>query len=189
MKLLEDKILTEGRVVPGGVLKVDSFLNHRIDIALIDKLAEEWAELFKNEKITKIVTIEASGIALASILALRLNVPIVFAKKIGYRPGDDLYAQKVVSLTHGNTYNVVIAKKYISADDKILLIDDFLANGSALRALIKICEAGGATIVGAGIAVEKAYQKAGDEIRSHGYRIESLAKIESIDPEGGIQFC
>ena len=190
MKLLEDKIINDGLVLSGTVLKVDKFLNHQIDVKLIRELAKEWKRLYEGENITKIVTIEASGIGIACIAALEFDVPVVYAKKIkGSTIGDDLLTAKVVSFTHGNTYNVIASKDYITPDDRVLIIDDFLANGSALRALIKICESAGATVVGAGIAIEKAYQKGGDILREKGYRIESLAKIANMNSDGTIEFC
>ena len=190
MKMLEEKILNDGLVLSGTVLKVDSFLNHQIDTKLICELAKEWKRLFDGENITKIVTIEASGIGLACITALEFGVPVVYAKKLkSVTIGDDLLSSKVVSYTHGNSYNVIASRDYITKDDRVLIIDDFLANGSALRALIKICEMGGATVVGAGIAIEKAYQKGGDSIREKGYRVESLAKISKMNSDGSIEFC
>ncbi|MBQ9069858.1 MAG: xanthine phosphoribosyltransferase [Clostridia bacterium] len=190
MKLLEDKILTDGIILPGNVLKVDSFLSQQIDAPLMEKLAEEWYRLFENEKITKIVTIEASGIGIACIAALKFGVPVVYAKKMrGANPSSDYYSSKIVSYTHGTSYNVVIPKMHISDSDNVLIIDDFLANGSALRALIKICENAGAKVCGVGIAIEKTYQGGADKIRNMGYRIESLAKIKKMDDIGGIEFC
>ena len=189
MKLLEDRILRDGKVLPGNVLKVDSFLNHQIDIDLIDKLGAEWKRLYSSEKITKIVTIEASGIGIACLAARPFNVPVVFAKKSkSNNIGNDFYTTPVVSYTHGNTYDVIVSKKYLSSEDRILIIDDFLANGSALRALINIVEMAGATVVGAGIAIEKAYQCGGKQIRDLGYRIESLAKIKSMN-DCKVEFC
>ncbi len=190
MKLLEDKIIKDGRVLPGDVLKVDSFLNHQIDVELISKCGAEWYRLFKDEGITKILTIEASGIGIACLAAEHFGVPVVFAKKSkSSNIGNDFYTTKVVSYTHGQTYDVIVSKKYISRDDKILIIDDFLANGSALKALITLAELGGATVKGAGIAIEKVYQNGGNEIREHGYRIESLARISRMSFEDGIEFC
>jgi len=190
MKLLEDRIIKDGKILPGEVLKVDSFLNHQIDVALISECGKEWYRLFKDEGITKILTIEASGIGIACLTAQYFGVPVVFAKKsksAGVAP--EFLATKVVSYTHGQTYNVLVSKKYISADDKILVIDDFLANGSALKALITLAEKAGATVVGAGVAVEKVFQNGGNDIRARGYRIESLARISSISIDDGIKFC
>ena len=190
MKLLEDKILSEGRVLPGNVLKVDAFLSQKIDTELIGKLAEEWKKLFENEGITKIVTIESTGIGIACIAGLYFGVPVVYAKKTRNATlSSDVYSSKVVSFTHGNIYNVTVPKMHLDENDKILIIDDFLANGSALLALIRLCEDSGAKVVGAGIAIEKAYQGGADKIRERGYRIESLAKIKKMDDINGIEFC
>ena len=182
MKLLEEKIITDGRVLPGEVLKVDNFLNHQIDVALLNELGKEWYRLYKDEKITKILTIEASGIGIACIAAQYFGVPVVFAKKSkSLNLSSDCYTAEVYSYTKATTKTVMVSKRYISPDDKILIIDDFLANGSALEALIRICEQAGATVVGAGIAIEKAFQGGGDKIRAAGYRIESLAKVSFMD--------
>lgn len=189
MELLEKRILKDGLVLPGNVLKVDSFLNHQIDVELVDALGAEWKRLYADEKITKIITIEASGIGIACITARHFGVPVVFAKKSkSSNIGNDFYTTPVVSYTHGNTYDVIVSKKYINENDKVLIIDDFLANGSALHALIKIVEMAGATVVGAGIAIEKAYQTGGNMIRDLGYRVESLARVKSMDG-GTIEFC
>ena len=190
MKLLEEKILQEGRVLPGDVLKVDSFLNHQMDVELLSACGAEWYRLFGSEGVTKIMTIEASGIGVACLAAEHFHVPVVFAKKSkSSNIGDDFYSTKVVSYTHGQTYDVIVSRRYIRPEDRILLIDDFLANGSALRALLTLASAGGATVVGAGIVIEKAYQPGGDAIRSMGCRVESLARIRSMSPEGGIVFA
>ena len=189
MELLEKKIIESGSILPGNVLKVDSFLNHQIDINLIYELGAEWKRLYADEKITKIMTIEASGIGIACIAAMHFNVPVVFAKKSkSNNIGNDFYSTPVVSYTHGNTYEVIVSKRYITPDDRVLLIDDFLANGSALRALITLVEKAGATIVGAGVAIEKAYQHGGDKLRDLGYRIEALARVKSMN-DGKIEFC
>ena len=189
MELLEKRILKDGQVLPGNVLKVDSFLNHQIDVDLINALGAEWKRLYADEKITKILTIEASGIGIACIAAQHFDVPVVFAKKSkSNNIGNDFYSTPVVSYTHGNTYEVIVSKKYLSSDDRVLLIDDFLANGSALRALISIAESAGATVVGAGIAIEKEYQGGGNKIRDLGFRIESLAKVKSM-ADGKVEFC
>ncbi len=189
MELLEQRILKDGVVLPGNVLKVDSFLNHQVDVEFLSKCSAEWYDRFKDEGITKILTIESSGIAIACIAAQHFKVPVVYAKKSrGTSFGDDVYSTKVVSYTHGQVYEVRISKKYITPDDRILLIDDFLANGSALKVLINLAERGGATVVGAGIAIEKAYQRGGKDIRDMGYRVESLAKIQSMSPSEGIVF-
>ena len=189
MKLLEDRIIKDGIVLPGNVLKVDSFLGQKIDAPFIAKLSEEWKRLFEGEAITKIVTIEDSGIGIACIAGVYFNVPVVYAKKKANSPSADSYSTKVVSYTHGNIYNVTIPKIHLEKDDKVLIIDDFLANGSALNALIKVVEKSGAKVVGAGIAIEKNYMGGADKIRNNGYRIESLAKIKKLDDINGIEFC
>jgi xanthine phosphoribosyltransferase len=190
MKLLEDRIRKDGRILPGDVIKVDSFLNHLIDVELVSECADEWYKIYGDKGVTKILTIEASGIGLACITATKFHVPVLYAKKTrSANLSSKVLATKVVSYTHGQSYDVIVSRDYISPDDKILIIDDFLANGSALRALISITEAAGATVVGAGIAVEKEYQGGGNGIRSKGYRIESLAKIASMDDSKGIAFC
>jgi xanthine phosphoribosyltransferase len=189
MKLLEEKILNDAEVLPGGVIRVDSFLNHQIDTSLAAEMAKEWKKLYEGEKITKIVTIEASGIGLASIAGMIFGVPVVFAKKTkSSNLGNDLLFSRVTSFTHGTTYSVTISKKLLSAEDRILIIDDFLAGGSALHALIQICKNAGASIAGAGIAIEKSYQRGGANIRLLGYRVESLAKTKSISDNGQISF-
>ena len=185
MELLEQKILTDGRVLPGEVLKVDNFLNHQIDVALLNKCGQEWQRLYKDTEITKIVTIEASGIGIACIAAQYFDVPVVFAKKSkSLNLSSDCYTAEVYSYTKATTKTIMISKRYIAPDDKILIIDDFLANGSALRGLISIIDQAGATVAGIGIAIEKAYQGGGDELRSKGYRIESLASIASMSDDG-----
>lgn len=190
MELLKERIKTEGIVLPGNVLRVDSFLNHQIDVNLVSALGDEWYELFKNDGVTKILTIESSGIGLACIAAMRFNVPVVYAKKSRSAAiGNDFYSTKVVSYTHGQVYEVLVSKKYINPGDRILLIDDFLANGSALKVLINLAEMGGAKVVGAGVAIEKSYLKGGKDIRALGYRVESLAKIESMSMDGGVVFA
>lgn len=190
MKLLEEKIKSDGIVLSGDVLKVDSFLNHQIDVGVLSEMGKELKRLYANDEITKILTIEASGIGIACIAALYFNVPVVFAKKSkSSNIGDDFYTAKAFSFTHGNTNDIIVSKKYLSAEDNVLIIDDFLANGSALEALIDICKKSGAHIAGAGIAVEKHFQGGGDKLRAEGYRIESLAKIESMSPKTGVTFC
>lgn len=190
MKLLEDRIRKDGKILPDNVLKVDSFLNHQIDVKLIAACAEEWYRLFKDDGVNKIMTIEASGIGIACIVAERFNVPVLFAKKSkSSNIGDDFYSTKFTSYTHGRTYDVMASKAYIQRGDRILLIDDFLANGSALKAMINLVEMGGGTVVGAGIAIEKAFQSGADEIRGLGYRIESLARVASMKEPNYIEFC
>lgn len=189
MKLLEERIKKDGIVLDGGVLKVGSFLNHQMDVPFLDKLADEFYRLFKESGITKVLTVEASGIGIAALTALKFGVPMVFAKKSkSSNIGSDCYSAAVRSFTHGNTNNVIVEKQFLSTSDRILLIDDFLANGEALKGLIKLVSDAGATLVGSGIVIEKGFQGGGDELRKAGYRIESLAKIKSMHPLGGIDF-
>lgn len=181
MKLLEDRILKDGVVKTGNVLKVDSFLNHQMDIELFNEMGKEWKRLFADEKITKILTIESSGIGLAVIAAQYFGVPVVFAKKSQTLNLDgDLYTTKVESFTHGRVYDVVVSKKFIKEEDNVLIIDDFLANGNALLGLTHIVEQAGAHVAGIGIGIEKRYQGGGDMMRAKGYKVESLALIESM---------
>ena len=188
MKLLEDRILKNGVVKTGNVLKVDSFLNHQMDIELFNEMGKEWKRLFADEKITKILTIESSGIGLAVIAAQYFGVPVVFAKKSQTLNLDgDLYTTKVESFTHGRVYDVVVSKKFIKEEDNVLIIDDFLANGNALLGLTHIVEQAGAHVAGIGIGIEKRYQGGGDMMRAKGYKVESLALIESMS-ENDINF-
>ena len=184
MELLKQRILKDGKVKPGDILKVDSFLNHQIDVSLLNEIGKEFKRLFENEKITKILTIEASGIGIACITAQYFNVPVVFAKKSQTLNLDsDLYSTKVTSYTHGKVYNVVVSKKFINENDNVLLIDDFLANGCALLGLIDIVKQAGATVAGAGIAIEKGFQNGGEIIRDMGIHLESLAIIDSMSDD------
>lgn len=191
MKLLEERILKDGEVSPGNVIKVDSFINHQIDTVLLSECAKEWYEAFKDTGVTKILTIDGSGIGIACLAARYFGVPVLFAKKSSStsKVSDEFYSTNVISFTHGHEYNVVAKKKFISKEDKILIIDDFLANGSAMRALISLCRLAGASVVGCGVAVEKVYQGGGEYIRRLGYRVESLAKISSMSDDGNIEFC
>ncbi len=191
MKLLEERILKDARILPGNVIKVDSFLNHQIDTELVSKCAEEWYNLFNNEGVTKILTIDGSGIGIACLVARHFNVPVLFAKKISFanRVSDEFYSTKVISFTHGHEYSVVAKKEFLRPEDKVLIIDDFLANGSAMKALISLCKIAGASIVGCGAAIEKSYQIGGSDIRNMGYRVESLARISSMTDDGKIEFC
>lgn len=190
MKLLEERILKDGIVKDGSVVKVDSFLNHQMDIDLFNAMGEEWKELFKEKKINKIFTIEASGIGIACIAAQHFNVPVVFAKKTeSINLDGEVYSVPIESFTHGRTYNVIVSKKFIGAEDRVLIIDDFLANGCALQGLLSIVEEAGAQVEGIGIAVEKGWQKGGGIIRDMGIQLESLAIIDAVNPEtGGISF-
>lgn len=190
MRLLEERIAKDGKVFSGGVLKVDSFLNHQIDVGLLREIGKEFYNIFKNEGITKILTIEASGIGIACVAAEFFAVPVLFAKKSKTKNiADDVYCAKVESFTHGKEYNVVVSKEFLNKEDNILIIDDFLAMGSALNCLISLVEASGASVAGAGIVIEKAFQPGGEMIRSRGIRVESLAKIKSMSDDGEICFC
>ena len=190
MKLLEDRILKDGKIYPGDVLKVDSFINHQIDVPFVYELGREFYRLFGDAGVTKILTIEASGIGIASLAAVHFGCPIVFAKKTEtINISGDVYSSEVYSYTHRRTYNVRVAKEYLTADDKVLIIDDFLATGSALKALIKLVDEAGASLAGVGIVIEKAFQPGGDEIRATGVRVESLARIASMTDDGKITFA
>lgn len=184
MNFLEERILKDGVVKEGNVLKVDSFLNHQMDVALLDKIGEELHRRFKDTQVTKVLTIEASGIAIAYAVARCFGVPMVFAKKAkSINIDGDMYSAEVESFTHKNKNQVIVSKKFLSADDKVLIVDDFLANGCALQGLISITESAGASVVGIGIAIEKGFQYGGRSIRNLGYRLESLAIVESMDAE------
>ena len=186
MKLLEERIRKDGIVKPGNVLKVDSFINHQMDTELISELGKEWKKLFADKKINKILTIEASGIGIACITAMHFNVPVVFAKKAkSINLEGEMYTAEVESFTHKRTNQVIVSKKFLSEEDHVLIIDDFLANGCALQGLIQIVQAAGATVEGIGIAVEKGFQPGGRMIRNLGYHLESLAIVESMDAETG----
>ena len=186
MKLLEERIRKDGTVKAGNVLKVDSFLNHQMDIDLFNEMGKEWARLFADRKITKILTVEASGIGIACVAAQHFHVPVVFAKKSqSVNIDGEVYSTKIESLTHKRVYDVIVSKKFLHPEDHILIIDDFLANGCALEGLIDIVNKAGASVEGVGIAVEKGFQKGGDLIRSKGIRVESLAIVESMDDKTG----
>ena len=183
MKLLEERILRDGEVKSGEILKVDRFLNHQMDPTLFYAMAEEWKRLYDGCGVNKLLTIEASGIGIACVAGLVFGVPVVFAKKSKSRNvSDDVYTAEVVSFTHGGTNTVQVSREYLHPEDRILIIDDFLASGAALEGLIAIVEQAGATVVGAGIAIEKAFQPGGARIRAKGVRVESLARIASMDP-------
>lgn len=191
MKLLEERIRQDGVLKPGNVLKVDNFLNHQMDIELFDEMGKEWARLFAGKPINKLLTIEASGIGIAAIVSRHFgNVPVVFAKKAkSINLEGDVYKTKIESFTHKRVYDVIVSKKYISPEDHVLIIDDFLANGCALQGLISLVEEAQATIEGIGIAIEKGFQQGGTIIRDKGIQLESLAIVEGIDAETGtIQF-
>lgn len=186
MKILKERILKEGVVKPGNVLKVDSFLNHQIDIQLINQIGKEFKRRFSDVPVTKVLTIESSGIAIAYAVANEFGVPLVFAKKTESQNLDgEKYVAEVESYTHGKTNRVIVSKKYLNADDHVLIVDDFLANGCALQGLISLVDAADATVEGLGIAIEKGFQEGGHRIRNLGYRLESLAIVESMDAETG----
>ena len=186
MKLLEERIRKDGIVKPGNVLKVDSFINHQMDVELISEMGKEWKRLFAEKKINKILTIEASGIGIACIAAVHFNVPVVFAKKTqSINLDGEMYTAEVESFTHKNKNQVIVSKKFLSEDDHVLIIDDFLANGCALQGLIQIVQAAGATVEGIGIAVEKGFQPGGRMIRNLGYQLESLAIVDGMNDETG----
>lgn len=190
MKLLEDRILKDGHIGADNVLKVDSFLNHQIDVSFVCELGKEFYRLFKNENITKILTIEASGIGIACLTAQYFNVPVVFAKKTKtINIYSDTYNATVHSYTHKKDYDIVVSNEFLNKEDNVLIIDDFLAKGSALTALLMLIEKAGAKTAGAGIVIEKAYQGGGNLVRDMGIRVESLAKIKSISKKDGIVFC
>lgn len=189
MKFLEDMILTHGEVRPGGIVKVDSFLNHQIDWKVYREIGKEFYRLFQNEGVNKIVTVEASGIGLACVAAQSFEVPVVFAKKSKTANIDaDLYSAQVHSFTHGNDYTMVVSKKYLGPEDRVLIIDDFLANGQAVMGLRRILSQAGATLCGVGIAIEKGFQEGGRLLREEGVRLESLAIIKTIGEDGRISF-
>ncbi len=186
MQLLKDRIIKDGIVKPGNVLKVDSFLNHQIDIELMNEIGKEFKRRFADKSITKILTIEASGIAVASIAAQYFNVPIVFAKKAqSINLDGESYTTKIESFTHKKIYDVIVSKKYLSENDRVLVIDDFLANGCALLGLIELVKSAGATLEGIGIVIEKGFQNGGRSIREMGIQLESLAILESMNAEDG----
>lgn len=186
MNFLEERILKDGIVKEGNVLKVDSFLNHQMDIRLFEQIGAEFKRRFEGKDITKILTIEASGIGIACIAARYFDVPVVFAKKSqSINIEGDVYVAEVESFTHKRTNQVIVSKKYLSPEDKILIIDDFLANGCALQGLISIINAAGATVEGIGIVIEKGFQMGGHTIRNLGYHLESLAIVDSMDAEAG----
>ena len=186
VKLLEDRIRRDGVVKDEGVLKVDSFLNHQLDIDLLDACGAEFKRLFSDVTITKILTIEASGIGIACVVARHFGVPVVFAKKAqSINLEGDMYVTRIQSYTHGRIFDVIVSKKYIGCDDHVLIIDDFLANGCALDGLIDICQHAGAAIEGIGIAIEKGFQPGGASLRERGFRLESLAIVDNMDPATG----
>ena len=186
MKMLEDRIRKDGIVREGNVLKVDSFINHQMDIPLFREMAKEWKRLFDGKPINKVLTIEASGIGIAAVVASEFNVPVVFAKKsMSINLDYDNYETKIQSFTHKKIYNVIVSKKFLTPEDHVLIIDDFLANGCALDGLIEICEQAGAIVEGIGIAVEKGFQPGGKRLREKGFDVQSLAIVKSMDAKTG----
>ena len=189
MELLKDKIRRDGIVKEGNILKVDSFLNHQMDIKLFCEIGQEFKKRFAGTEITKILTIEASGIGIACVAAMYFDVPVVFAKKSKTKNiAGDVYKTQVKSFTHGRVYDVIVSKDFLKPDDKVLVIDDFLASGCALIGLIDLINESGATLQGAGIVIEKGFQVGGKLLREKGIRVESLAIVESMDTETGVVF-
>ena len=189
MELLKERIRQEGRVKGSDVLKVDSFLNHQMDVEFFGEIGREFYRLFGNCDVTKILTIEASGIGIACITAQFFHVPVVFAKKNQTKNiAGDVYTSPVSSFTHGRNYDIIVAKEFLRPGDRVLLIDDFLANGSALAGLIRLVQDAGATLIGAGIVIEKGFQPGGETLRRKGFRIESLARIQSMNEKTGVVF-
>ncbi len=191
MELLEQKIRAEGKIREGDVLKVDGFLNHRMDVDFLCKLGQEFYRLYADCGVNKILTIEASGIGIACLTAQYFHCPVLFAKKSRtLNLSNKLWTSRVHSYTHNTDHDVVVSKSYLTENDRVLIIDDFLANGSALSALIELCQKAGAEVVGAGIVIEKAYQSGGKAIRARGIRVESLARVASMNAaDGSITFC
>lgn len=186
MQLLKDRIRKDGKIKEGNVLKVDSFLNHQMDVKLFKEIGKEFKRRFEGSEINKILTIEASGIGIACVVAECFDVPVVFAKKNKTKNiAGDVYTSKVTSYTHGRVYDIIMSKEYLTKDDKVLLIDDFLANGKALEGLIDLVHQAGAELVGAGIVIEKGFQPGGEELRKQNIRLESLAIVESMDEKTG----
>ncbi len=188
MELLKKRILSDARVKSGNIIKVDGFINHQIDIALMNEIGKEFKTLFEGEHITKVITIEASGIAVACLTALHLDVPVVFAKKSESKNIDgEVYKTTVTSFTRGRDYTVILEKRHLSADDRILIVDDILATGKAQQGLLDISGQAGAEVVGIGVVIEKGFQGGGDQLRDAGYNVKSLAIIDSME-EGAIVF-
>lgn len=186
MELLKERIRKEGRIKEGNILKVDSFLNHQMDVELFSEFGREFKRRFADAEVTKILTIEASGIGIACVAAQSFHVPVIFAKKTQTQNiAGDVYATKVRSYTHGRIYDIIVAKEFLRKGDKVLLIDDFLADGNALKGLIALVKEAGAELIGAGIVIEKGFQAGGDMLRGKGIRVESLAIVESMDEKTG----
>ena len=186
MQLLKDRIRKDGKIKGGNVLKVDSFLNHQMDIKLFEEIGKEFKRRFADAEVNKILTIEASGIGIACVVAQYFDVPVLFAKKNKTKNiAGDVYTSQVESFTHGRVYDIIVSKEFLGTGDKVLLIDDFLANGKALEGLAKLVEDSGAELVGAGVVIEKGFQPGGDNLRKQGIRLESLAIVDSMDEETG----
>lgn len=186
MQLLEERILKDGKVFAGNVLKVDSFLNHQLDVELLDQMGLEMKELFKDSDVTKVLTIEASGIGVGCMVAKHFNCPLLFAKKSKtLNIKGDVYTSKVESFTHQCTYDIIVSKDFLNEDDTVLIVDDFLAKGNALIGLIDIVNQSGAHLAGCGIAIEKGYQGGGDKLRAQGIRVESMAIVEEMNDVTG----
>lgn len=186
MDLLKKKILDEGEVYEGNILKVDGFLNHRIDVPFIKAAAKEFHRLFKDCGVNKILTIESSGIAIGALVAEEFDCPLVFAKKSKTKNiAGDVYTSKVESFTHGKTYDIIVSKRFLDKNDTVLIVDDFLAIGNALNGLIALVNESGATLAGCGVAIEKGFQHGGDKLREQGIKVESLAIVESMDAKTG----
>ena len=190
MELLKQRIRKDGTVKGNDVLKVDSFLNHQMDVALFEEIGKEFKRLYEGCGVNKILTIEASGIGIAAVVAHHFGVPVVFAKKTqSINLDGTMYSTRIQSFTHNRIYDVIVSTRFLGPDDHVLIIDDFLANGCALRGLLEICESAGATVEGIGIAIEKGFQPGGDELREAGYDLQSLAIVEAMDPAtGAIEF-
>lgn len=190
MELLKERIRRDGRVKGTDVLKVDSFLNHQMDVELFAEIGKEFKRRFADCEINKILTIEASGIGIACVAAQYFHCPVIFAKKSQTKNiAGEVYTSKVESFTHGRVYDIIVAKEFLGAGDKVLLIDDFLANGAALEGLAQLVKDAGAELVGAGIVIEKAFQPGGDRLRAKGLRIEALARVQSMNEETGVTFA
>ena len=190
VELLEERIRRDGVVKAGGVLKVDSFLNHQMDVELFAEIGKEFKRRFAGCEINKILTIEASGIGIACVAAQYFHCPVIFAKKTQTKNiAGEVYTSKVESFTHGRVYDIIVAKEFLGPGDKVLLIDDFLANGAALEGLAQLVKDAGAELVGAGIVIEKAFQPGGDRLRAKGLRIEALARVQSMNEETGVTFA
>ena len=189
MKLLEDKIRNEGQVIGTDILKVDMFLNHQIDVNLLDEMGKEFYRLFKDKNVNKILTVESSGIAIAVMAAKYFNVPVVFAKKSSHKNvGNEVFSAKSHSFTHGKDYEMIVSKKYLSPSDNILFIDDFLAGGNAAFAILDILKQSGANLIGIGIAIEKGFQDGGKKLRDMGIEVQSLAIIDSMSEINSVNF-